>query len=404
MPDGAWWAVLAFYGLVVLRWLWAHVELTRAVRVALLSPVADPDPHDLGVRLSVIIAAHDEEETIGRCLRRVLAQNYPDLQIIVANDRSSDDTGQIVRELARTHPNVCCIDIDELPPGWLGKTHALSIAAKHATGEYLVFTDSDVDWHPAMLATVVKLIRRERLDFLSLWPKVVLKSFWERFLLPACGSVLSLWFSHPRPDRIESTPAFANGQFLVIRREAYEQIGGHAAVPDEMAEDVALALRAQAAGLRRYLGVGRDLFQTRMYENLRQIERGWTRIFIGSLGARWKLVASILTVLLGYWTPFVVAGVLVARAVGGGGFEPLHWGWLVAAAVHLPAMYSVMYRHFALTYEGRPHVLLAPLALVGVAVLLVYCLLLISGVGSIRWGNVRYQLSGSRAVSSRVVS
>lgn len=404
MNEAAWWMLFAFYCLIVVRWLLGHVEINMAVRSGLLKPATHIDPKTLQVPVSVIIAAHDEEDTIARCLQRVLSQNYPARQIIVANDRSTDATGEIVRRIAEDHPNVQCIDIEELPDGWLGKTHALSVAARHATGEYLVFTDSDVDWHEATLTTIIDLAKRRNLDFVSLWPKVIVGSFWEGFMLPACGWVLSLWFRHIRQDRIESTPAFANGQFLTIRREAYEKLGGHAAVRDEMAEDVALAQRAKRLGMRRYLGLGRNLIQTRMYENLTQIVRGWTRIFIGALQARWKLVATIGAAFIGCFSPFVILVVLVILAADGKAFGTMEWAWLAAAVVHLIAMYSVSFRHFALTFEGSTYLPIFPLALVGVVILIIYCLPVISGVGSIRWGNVLYQVRGSRAIRSRQVT
>jgi len=404
IPDVVWWVLLALYGFVALRWLWVHVELARAVRAGLLEPAVHVDPQLPRTRVTVIIAAHNEADTIGRCLERVLAQDYPDLQVIVANDRSTDATGRIVRDIARDHANVQCVDIEELPDGWLGKTHALATAAPHAQGEYLVFTDSDVEWHPATLATVIDLARRERLDFLSLWPKVIVASFWERFWLPACGWVLNIWFHTTRPGRIESTPVFANGQFLMFRREAYEQIGGHAAVRNALIEDVALAQRAHAAGLRRYVGLGMNLIRTRMYENLSQIVRGWTRIYIGALQRRRMVVLSIGALILGCLPPLAVLAVVAMLVGGAGGLGLLGWAWLAAAALHLIAMYSVVYRHIRLGFDGGAYVLFFPLASLGVVALLTYCLPLMGGLGTIRWGNVRYQVRGSRAVRSQRVA
>jgi glycosyltransferase involved in cell wall biosynthesis len=403
IPDVVWWVLLALYAFVALRWLWVHVELARAVRAGLLEPAAHVESDAPSARVSVLIAAHNEAETIGRCLERVLTQNYANLQVIVANDRSTDATEQIVRDVAREHPNVECVNIEELPDGWLGKTHALATATPYAQGEYLVFTDSDVEWHPAMLATVIDLAQRERLDFLSLWPKVVVASFWERLLLPACAWVLCLWFPGGRPDRVESTAVFANGQFLVIHRQAYEKIGGHAAVRNEMAEDIALAQRARAAGLRRYVGLGVRLLRTRMYASLTEIIRGWTRIYIGALQARWKLVFSLGALILGCLPPFLV---LAAAAVSasGDGLTSLGWAWVIVATIHLLAMYSAAYRHFRLVFDGGPYVFLFPLACLGVSALLAYCMLLMGGIGTVRWGSVRYEVRGSRAVRSRRVA
>ena len=393
-----WWVLLTLYALLVFRWLWGHVELTTALRTGALAPTMPREPQTPQPPVSVVIAAHNEAETIERCLARVLVQDYPRLQVLIANDRSADDTGQIVRRIAADHPNVRCIDIHHLPEGWLGKTHAISVAARQADGEYLLFMDSDVELHPATVSTVVDLAERRRLDFLSLWPKVVVKGFWERFLLPALGWTLGLWFPNSRPDRIETTPVFANGQFLMIRREPYERIGGHAAVPDEMAEDVSLARLAKQAGLRRFMGLGGELLRTRMYESLEQIVHGWTRIFIGTLGRSWKLAFTIFCALIGVVPAFAVPIALAIRAASGQMPGPIQWtGWIVAA-IHLPAMYGLVYRYFRVAYEGRAHVLLFPVALLGVSVLLGYCLILIHGWGTIRWGNLRYRVRGSRAV------
>jgi chlorobactene glucosyltransferase len=401
MSDTGWWVLFGVYALLVLRWLWGHLELRQAMRSGMLVPGARIDPAMPRPAVSVIIAAHNEAGTIGKCLERVLLQDYPDLQVLVANDRSTDATGQIVRDVAAGHPNVRCIDVRDLPDGWLGKTHAVSVAAAEATGEYLLFLDSDVELHPATVSTIMELVQRMRLDFLSLWPKVVFVGFWERFLLPAFGWTLGLWFPNVRIDRIEKTPVFANGQFLMIGRDAYRKIGGHASVPDEMAEDVSLARKARDAGLRRYMGLGGQLLRTRMYENLNQIIHGWTRIFIGTLGKGWKLGATIFGALIGVVPAFAAIAVLAAWACAGKAFGPMQWSWLVAAIVHLAAMYTLVHRYSLLAYEGRPHLVLFPVALLGVAILLVYCMFLIAGLGTIRWGNMRYQVRGSRAVSGR---
>ncbi len=402
-PDWAAWTAFALYALIVLRWMWGHVEITAAKRALLLRPAKDTTPETSAARVTVIVAAHDEAATIGRCLEHLLAQTYPDLQIIVANDRSRDDTGQIVRDIARTHTNVRCIDIPDLPDGWLGKTHALSVAAEHAGGDYLLFVDSDVSLHPATLATVMALVQRRALDFVSLWPKVIAVGFWERTLLPACGNVLSLWFHSSRPASDDAVPVFANGQFLMIRRDAYEKIGGHAAVRDEMAEDVSLAKLASAAGLRRFLGLGRELLETRMYENLNQIVHGWTRIFIGALGARWKYIASAAALVLGSLSPFIVLIALAAHVAGGGSVGTMVWAWLAAAIAHLVAMFTVNHRQTSLSFEGGAQPWVYPLAIVGTIVLLLYCIAVSSGWGTIRWGNMRYRVAGSRAVHGRPV-
>lgn len=392
------WMAWGLYALIVLLWLHGHLELTRAVRALSLRP-AEPSGAPPSPRVTVIVAAHNEAGGIRACLERIAAQDYPELRVIVANDRSTDATGGLVRGFAKTHPQVTCLDINELPAGWLGKAHALSVAAHQADGELLVFTDADVVWHPRLLWTVTEHMVRERLDLLSLWPKVVVASFWEGLLLPACGWLLLLWCRNRQPERVEQMPAFANGQLLAIRRAAYEQLGGFAAVRDELAEDVALARRAQAAGMRRYMGIGRELLTTRMYENLGQTVAGWTRIFAGVLQARWRMMLSIVAVGVGVWSALAVLIVLAARAGCGAPWGAGSTAWLVAAGVHLAAMYTLLRRHFATSFDGRTYLPLFPLALVGVVVLLVRAALVASGRATVRWGGMRYVVRGSRAVA-----
>lgn len=391
------WIIWGLYALVVLKWLAGHLDISRTVKALSLSPAPPTSSTMPTARISVIIAAHNEADSITACLTRICAQDHPVAQVIVANDRSTDGTAQAISDFARSHPEVQSLDIATLPPGWLGKTHALAKAADRADGEWLVFTDADVVWHHALLRTIMELSEREHLDFVSLWSKTLVVGFWERFLIPACGWALSLCYSAPRSGGIAETPAFANGQFIAVRREAYTRIGGFAAVRDDLTEDVALARRAKAAGLRRYMGLGRELLNTRMYENLSQVISGWTRIFTGAMRTRRQLVATLLAAAIGCWSAFAVILVLALRRTGTT-WGPLETMWLVTAIVHLAAMYSVLRRYMALWVEGRPLVVLFPLALVGVVLLLARCLLLSSGVGTVAWGGVRFKVRGTRGV------
>lgn len=399
MWDAVRWMLLSLNGLVVLRWFLAHVEF-RA-REAPLVPVDTVDPAASATRASVIIAAHNEAATIARCLEKVLAQEDASFEVIVANDRSTDDTGRIVRGMVARHPNLRCVDITELPAGWTGKTHAVATAAATADGDYLVFTDSDVDWHPRVLATMLSLATRDGLDFLSLWPRIIVGSFWERLLMPACGWVLALWFSPAPPWARQVTPVLANGLFIMIRRQAYEKINGHTSVADAIAEDVSLARQAHAASLKRYLGSGVELVQTRMYENLQQILCGWTRIYVGALGSRWRIVATMIMLLLGSLLPFVVLAVIACRTATGGGMDALQWSWLTIALLQLGCMYSLVARALPESFSGHIYIWLFPIALLVVLVLLAKALLLMCGWGTIPWGGVRYKVHGWRVVTAR---
>lgn len=393
-----WWALLALYTLLVLRWAGGHATLRRALRAGMVRAEHSGDADTPRPSVCVIIAAHNEQAGIQECLERIVGQGYPNLRVIVANDRSTDATPKIIADLARRHSNISLLNIDALPAGWLGKTHAVARAARDTDAEYLVFTDADVEWRDGLLLAVVNLAQRERLDFLSLWPRVVVDGFWERVVPPVCGLMLSLWFENPHPGSVEHTPAFANGQFLMIRRDAYERLGGHTAVRDELAEDVALARLARQAGLRRFLGHGCELLRTRMYENLTQIVHGWTRIFIGSLGTAWKLLATMLIIIIGQLSFAAVLISLAVRAASGGQFDVFEWLWLGAALLHYLAMYTLVRRYGRSFFAGGVHAALLPLGSLSTLALLAYCLCLINGVGRIRWGSMRYRVHGGRII------
>lgn len=155
------WALVGLYALIVVRWLAAHREFSIG-QSHMLAPRLDPPVDLVFPSVSVIVAAHNEEAAIGRCLERILAQRYPHMDVIVANDRSTDRTAEIVASVAGRAPDIRRVDIDALPDGWLGKTHAVSVASRAAAGEYLVFADSDVEWEPGMLTTVMELMVSRR--------------------------------------------------------------------------------------------------------------------------------------------------------------------------------------------------------------------------------------------------
>jgi glycosyltransferase involved in cell wall biosynthesis len=353
------------------------------------------------MRLSVIIAAHNEAGTIAGCLEKVLAQEDANFKVIVANDRSTDETGDIVRAMIARHPNLHCIDITELPAGWSGKTHAVTTAAATADGEYLVFTDSDVDWHPRVLATMISLVTRHGFDFLSLYTRIIVGSFWERLLMPACGWVLVLWFHTSPPWGRQTAPVYANGQFLMIRRQAYEKIGGHASVADAIIEDVPLAKKAHAAGLKCHVALAGDLIQTRMYENLRQILSGWTRLYVGALGSRWRIMAGMVTVSVGSLLPLAVLAAIMVWIMVGGSMDVLQWSWLTVALLQLVGMYSVVGRVLPESFSGHIYIWPFPIALFVAVILLAKAFLLMCGLGTISWGGVRYKVHGCRVVTAR---
>jgi chlorobactene glucosyltransferase len=243
-----------------------------------------PAPPAAHPRVSIVIPARDERRNIEVCIRSALGATYPDIEVVVVDDRSTDGTGDVARRLAAADPRVRTIDNPDLPDGWFGKPWACLTGARAARGEILCFTDADAQHGPTLVARAVREMTDERLDMLSVAGRQELGTFWERVVQPQVFWMLAMRYggtaSVNRSRRAEDK--IANGQCIFVRRDAYESIGGHAAVRDQVAEDVALAQRMFAAGKRTALILGHDELTTRMYTSLAEIVAGWRKnVFAG---------------------------------------------------------------------------------------------------------------------------
>ncbi len=226
----------------------------------------------------MIVPARDEAANIGRCLHSLLAQNYPAdrLNVIVVDDHSTDDTAAIVRTIAAGHPQLSLLSSPPLPPRWTGKSHACWIGARAAApeSEWLCFIDADVWGEPALISSAMRAALARKLDLLSLAPRQELRSFAERLILP-CGLILLSFIQDLREMQARSgSGVTATGQFMLIRRDAYEAAGGHAAVSTAICEDLEFARLLKQSGRSVLLMSGEDLVSTRMYTGWRTLVAG----------------------------------------------------------------------------------------------------------------------------------
>lgn len=231
-------------------------------------------------KVSVIIPAKDEEKNIPNCLSYLFKQNYTNFEILVVDDRSADRTAHLLENFKTLSPvPFKIIRIEKLPPVWTGKNHAMFAASRAALGEWLLFTDADTTHQPESISTAVHCVLEKKIDFLTLAPEVDSRSFWEKTVQPLAVSSLALWFQTEKVNDPKSGVTLANGQFLLIRKEAYEKIGGNEAVKNEVVEDVELAKKFRAGGYSVQFLNGTRIYSTRMYDSLKEIRTGWTRIF-----------------------------------------------------------------------------------------------------------------------------
>jgi cellulose synthase/poly-beta-1,6-N-acetylglucosamine synthase-like glycosyltransferase len=311
-------------------------------------------------RVSVLIPAKDEGERVRVCLDSVLAQDYPNFDVIAVDDRSTDQTGAIMDEYqARQDGKVRAIHIPQggLPAGWLGKCHALYTAAKQADGEWILFVDSDVKLAADALGSVLGLAVNREYDAVSIMTSLECESFLERLVLPlAAASVTAMCLvSFTNDDEVPI--AFANGQFFLIRRSAYEAVHGHEAVKDHITEDVALMRILKRSKYRTRLFMGRKFASTRMHSTYRQMQTGWGRIYSGVSSRRpWRIFAAIGFALSGLLA-YVGLVLSVVRAISY--HDP---GWIIAAAVHVVVMTGVIATFYHWSGNGKRYALLFPLA------------------------------------------
>lgn len=306
------------HGLLLLILVWTLggfvFLLLTAAAVPTLHAVPAGQPAAVLPRVSIVVPARNEARSIAEAVGSHLQQDYPDWEVIVVDDQSTDETGAILDELARTHPRLRVIHNDELPPGWLGKPHALQLGAEAATGDLLLFVDADVRYAPGLLRATIGLLERRGWDFLSLLPRVEMVGFWERVLMPFVpGAFYTGLGLLANLDGIHWMAA-GGGPGNLIRRDAYRAIGGHAALASSVVDDVRLAMRTKQHGYRCRIVRAEELVRLRMYHGFREVFDGFTKnvshLYYGWTGlVLFALTAFFIT------AQAVPPGVLVAAAL-----------------------------------------------------------------------------------------
>jgi glycosyltransferase involved in cell wall biosynthesis len=223
-----------------------------------------------------VVPARNEEAVIAWCVESLARQ--PEIaEILVINDQSTDKTAEIVRSLITRIPRLRLLETQEVPTGWIGKNNAVFLGAKEARSPWLLFTDADAELEPGATARALQIAQENRAALISFSPEQVTQSWYEKSLIPFVYCRLAKHFSYQAVNDPSSPAAAANGQFLMIERDAYNLIGGHASVSAEVLEDLALAKRAKAAGFRLWFGSGQGIVRVRMYRSFRAMWQGWKK-------------------------------------------------------------------------------------------------------------------------------
>lgn len=262
----------------------------------------------------VVVPARNEEANIEACVRSLLGQDYPALQVRVVDDNSTDRTATLVRALAATDPRLELLQAPPLPAGWLGKPHALHVGVRGATADYFLFIDADVRLATSTVRRSVTAAERLKAGLLTVTPTLVAESFWERATQPVIGMLLFALLDPVKVRDPDSTVAAAYGPYLLFKRSAYEKIGGHGSVAAEVVEDLRLAQLVKSARLGFGYVHGVDGLEVRMYDSLRAMLNGWRKNFHVVLGkALWLGPIAALLVALIFGLPTMAAAFVALR-------------------------------------------------------------------------------------------
>lgn len=326
--------------------------------------------------VSVIVPARNEEACLAACLGSLVAQTGVTLEIILVDDGSTDRT----REIAQSFPSVRLVDAGLPPAHWTGKNNAMAVGAAVARGEWLLFTDADTVHKPGSLARAVTEARQQRVALLSYSPEQEVRGFWEKAVMPVIFAELAATFPPARVSDPRSPAAAANGQYILIAREAYDAVGGHAAVSGSLLEDVALAKAVKTSGRKIFFRFGGDAVRTRMYRNFSQLREGWTKnlALLFPSPARLALLrltefvliaagaaAALVALLRGHLRPALAAAILAGSMYGFflHRIRRAHFAWDADAFslaglplfVYLLLRSRLSYKQGSVTWKGRTY-------------------------------------------------
>lgn len=366
----------AVAGAVALLW-WGRINL---VALADVPPEKTDTP-----RVSIVVPARNEERHLAAAVRGLLSQSYPDFALIVVDDRSTDGTPGILRQIALDEPRLSVVRVDALPDGWLGKNHALHRGAGRADGELILFADADVMLEHDALARAVRLLQLERADHLAVAPAVTAPT-WP---LAAVVNYFMMWFLlYLRPWQAPNpkSRAFTGiGAFNLLRASTYRSLDGHARIPLRPDDDIMLGKLVKRAGYRQLMATGEGIVSVEWYGSLGELARGFRKNAFAGLHYSLALtgVAAAFHVLVAVW-PFVAAFTTAA---------PERWWYMTAAFVQMAA-YAVV------NPTGRSRIWLAPFypaaAVIFVSIVLAAVVRTVRR-GGIDWRGTFYPLSRLRA-------
>jgi len=357
-----------------------------AYRGAYLPRFLDDQPIDASLRpVTIVVPARDEAENIGAAIASLLQQEAVDVRVVAVNDRSTDATGAILDACALRDPRLRVVHVRELPPGWLGKVHAMHVGLSEARTEWVLFTDGDVTFEARALARAVSHVERCRADHLAVLPRLDLHGFGERAVIAVFALLFGVRQEIGGVEDPKSNGHVGVGAFNLVRRSAWVDAGGFAPLRLEIADDVELGRRIKRRGYRQTISYAREAVRVRWQVGVGGFVAGLTKNAFAALGFRVgaTLAAAALIVLFNTLAPLAV-------------FSPTGWARIAGLAVWL---------FFAATYilqrrvTGTPPwlALLHPIAALAIPVVLLRSMAVTLRDGGVRWRDTFYPLDVLKA-------
>ena len=341
-------------GILALLWIGLAMDVARGARLLPFLRDASPLPDSRCPSVSVLFAARDEAGKLPQSLETLLRLDYPRFEIVAVDDRSSDATGAILVERASRDARLKPVRVDSLPPGWLGKPHALQCAYERSTGEWLVFTDADVHFRPDLLRRAVALAEQKGWDHITLLGRAEMYTFGEKIGMAFFGLALLVGTLPWKANDVRSRWYVGIGAFQMIRRSVYERFGTHRRLAMEVIDDMKLGKLAKEAGGRSGAARAEDGVSVHWHAGLRNMIRGTTKNFYAASGFKpWLTSLQILGLLAMFVFPVAalpfVHGWALAFALVASGL-PLITEAGVARGLGAPMGYALSYPLGALLF------------------------------------------------------
>jgi len=330
-------------GILIIFFILALLVIA-VINMSYLRNLRDYKKINLYPRISALVPARNEEGKIGACVNSLLAQDYPDFQVIVLNDNSTDHTGEILDAIALNDSRLKVINGRLLPAGWLGKHWACHQLYMEADGELLIFTDSDTVHSPDTLRCTAAAIQNENADMISIIPRHNLRTWAEKLIMPffALGvfAIIPLP-SSLRPKRFKVLSS--SGKLMAFRRKSYEICGGFESIRQNVMDDLELPQRVISCGMRYRLLNGTDNVSCRMYHSFKEVHEGLTKNMFASYGYNIALITfTWLWISFAFWEP-----VLVITAYRIPDYPPtLSIGLAAISIIATLLLWGIYYKHF----------------------------------------------------------